>query len=496
MKKDNIQITRLLRITTGLIITFVILVQIYTIIQKKAFWLDEWFILYNIKFLNYSELFDNLLLMQQFPRVYLVILKFVAEISNYNYTALRFIPTIIQLINIIFIVFVIRKIVFPKNDFKGLLFILFFLSFQTTIFYFTQIKQYSMEMFFSLLSVYFYYYLSRNYKQIKIISFPYLFILLGIFLGSFFSYTFPITITPLLFSLFVTVIYNFINKEIKIKPLIPLLIFITALIINYFTDLQYVLNSKGHYDYFNEYIMNFDSISSILKSFYNIIRVFAYNFTFTPVHYHISFVIFLTLVGFIVTVYKQIRKLRSDNKQYIKSITFLENPNIAIYILLLLIITLTLYFLKMIPLGRPRVTYFSYIFTAYFLITGLFAVIKKVKYSKYLLVTIVIFATIFQITKEYSQEIKNENLLFDQKIYENVGNAQNYNLPIVVNTNEFYPASIAQKQENLVIKAHHLYKADKPINIYITEKDDFKKMQDSLDIEKYIKLNKYNFKIQ
>ncbi len=367
-----------------------------------------------------------------------------------------------------------------------------------------------MEMFFSLLSVYFYYYLSRNYKQIKIISFPYLFILLGIFLGSFFSYTFPITITPLLFSLFVTVIYNFTNKKLRIKPLIPLLIFITALIINYFTDLQYVLNSKGHYDYFNEYIMNYDSISSILKSFYNIIRVFAYNFTFTPVHYHISFVIFLyitkviviflTLVGFIVTVYKQIRKLRSDKKQYIKSITFLENPNIAIYILLLFIITLTLYFLKMIPLGRPRVTYFSYIFTVYFLITGLFVVIKKVKYSKYLLVTIVIFATMFQITKEYSQEIKNENLLFDQKIYENVGNAivnaQNYNLPIVVNTNEFYPASIMQKQENLVIKAHHLYKADKPINIYITEKDDFKKMQDSLDIEKYIKLNKYNFKIQ
>jgi len=134
---DKKNIDKLLKYGIGLVILFAIFSQLYSLIQIKAFWLDEWFILYNIKYKTYSELFGNLFYIQQFPRIYLILIKALAEIFNYNYFILRLVPTLMQIINIILIAFLIRKIVFPNNKYKGFLFILFFLSFQITWFYFT-----------------------------------------------------------------------------------------------------------------------------------------------------------------------------------------------------------------------------------------------------------------------------------------------------------------------------------------------------------------------
>lgn len=505
----NKQITKALNIIIGFIITFVVISQLYSLFQMKAFWLDEWFILYNLKYKSYTELFDNLFYIQQFPRLYLVIIKFIAEITNYNYFALRFMPTIMQLINIMFVTFVIRKIIFKKNNFQSFIFLLFFLSFQVTIIYFTQLKQYTMEMFFSLLSVYFYFYLSKKYEEIKIMSPSYLLILVGIFLGSFFSYTFPITITPLLFILFITTIYNFKNKKIYLKTIFPILVFLIALTINYFTDLQFVLNSDAQYGNFNEYLMNYNNLKSIIYGFYNIIRLFAYNFTYSPQNYDIAFVIFLhttkvliillTTIGLFKILFEQLDKIKLHKEKYLKSLSIYKKPDISIYFLGLFIITIILYLAQKLPLGQARINYFAFLFTTYFMITGLFFLIKKVKYIKYILVPIVLFATIFQISRNYYREFENKNLIFDQKIYKNVGsaiiNAQNTDLPIIVNNNEFYPASIMQDQENLIIKAHHLFKPNNPIKFYIIKSSNIKKLQDSLHFKSYIKLNKYNFEI-
>ena len=493
-----------------LLILFSIFSQIYSLIQLKAFWLDEWFILYNIKYKTYSKLFGNLFYIQQFPRVYLVIIKVLADISNYNYYILRLLPSTIQIVNIFFIAFLVRKIIFPNNENKGLLFILFFLSFQITIFYFTQLKQYTMEMFFSLLAIYYFHYLSKYYNRISIRSGSYILFLVGVFIGSFFSYTFPIVITPLLFSLFITLIYNFTYKKIDIKAFIPIIVFLISLIINYFTDLQYVLNNKEQYSNLDEYIMSYDSTVLLISGLYNIIRLFAYNFIFSPQNYHISFaiilylikitIIFLTLVGLIVKTKEQIVKMKTNKFNYLKSLRFRENPSIAVYFLLLFILTLVLYFLKILPIGQARINYFSFLFTTYFLITGLFSIINRFKRIKYLMITIVLFAIMFQNIRGNLREFKNKNLLFDQEIYENVGNAiiraQKNKLPIIVFNNEFYPSSIMKKQEELLIKSHHLNKPQTDIKYYITDSVSFfALLKDSIKGKEYIKLNKYNFKI-
>jgi len=366
-----------------------------------------------------------------------------------------------------------------------------------------------MEMFFSLLSLYFFYFFSKNYDKIKIKSVTYLLILLGIFTGSFFSYTFPIVILPLMISLFFTAVYDFRNKKVQIKPILPILIFLFSLVINYFTDLQYVLSSKEQYGNFAEYIMNYDSLNLIIKSLYNIIRIFAYNFTYTAQNYNIIFVlflyltkiviIFLTIIGLIIIIKGQFDKIRTDKLNYFKTFSFRTNPDISVYLLILFLATIFLYCLRILPLGQARINYFSYLFTTYFLIIGLSWIVLKHKYIKYFMISIVIFATMFQITRNYIREIENENLIFDQNIYENVGNAiikaQNDKLPIVVINNEFYPSSIIEKQENLLIKAHHLYKPNNPINLYIVDSLKLLNLQDSLKTVKYIKLNKYNYKV-
>lgn len=505
----NRQFERLLKYCVGFIILFAIFTQLYSLFKVKAFWLDEWFILYNLKYKSYSELFDNLFYIQQFPRVYLVIIKKLADITNYNYFALRFLPTLMQLINISFIFFTIRKIVFPNNNKQGYLFVLFFLSFQTTIFYFTQLKQYTMEMFFSLLSLYLFYYFSKNYERIKVKSVVYFSILIAIFSGSFFSYTFPIVIAPFMFFLSITAIHNFISKQFQFKPILPIIIFLISLICNYFTDLQFVLNSKEQYGNFDEYIMNYNSIGSIISSLYNIIRIFAYNFTYTPQNYNIIFALFLhltkiiiillTIIGFLIIIKEQFEKIRTNKINYWKSYSFRENPNISVYLLILFFVTIFLYFLRMLPAGQPRINYFSYLFTTYFLIVGLFWIITKSKYFKHFMITIVLFATMFQITRNYCRELENKNLIFDQKIYENVGSAiikaQTDNIPIVVMDNEFYPSTIMKKSETLLIKAHHLNKPNKEINFFVLDSLNLSTLNDSIKTVKYIKLNKHDFNI-
>ena len=162
--------------------------QIYSLVNIKGFWLDEWFILYNIKFRNYPDLFGNLYYAQQFPRIYLCIVKFISELFNYNYFAIRVLPFSIQVINIFLIYFFIGNILFPKCKIKAFLFILFFLSFHTTLFYFSQLKAYTMDIFFAFMSIWYFNYLSGNYRTIKIKSLGYTGMLFFIFSGSFFSY--------------------------------------------------------------------------------------------------------------------------------------------------------------------------------------------------------------------------------------------------------------------------------------------------------------------
>ena len=444
--------------------------------------------------------------MQQFPRVYLSIIKFLSETFNYNYFAIRILPFLIQVINIFLIYFLISKIVFPLNKVKASLFVLFFLSFHTTLFYFSQLKQYTMDMFFTFISIWYFYYLSLYYQKITTKSFGYIAMLVCIFLGPFFSYTFPIVVTPIMIGLFITFSLELYNKKFSIKPLLPLAIFILALLLNYYTDLQFVLSDKGQYHNFDMYVMNYSSNSLIMKSLLNIAWLFtsifffdkSYNSNFLYLLYFIKILVLIfSLLGFIILLYKQVVKLKIEKLWFFKSLSFTNTPGIQLYFLLLLFITLVLYLIKMLPVGTHRINYFCFTYISYFLITGIFFIIKKFDKLKYILLPVVFFAATFPAIRSDICELKNTNLNFDQKIYENVGNAINTaqinSLPIIVSYNEFYPMSIMEGQETLMIKSHHVYKPKYSIPVFVVKKGELDTFLKSLHSKEYIFLTKYNY---
>ncbi|RYE36951.1 MAG: hypothetical protein EOP48_29210, partial [Sphingobacteriales bacterium] len=94
LNRENRLAASLLWGSTIVLVVFAIASQLYTLSVYKAFWLDEWFILDSLKFKSYAQIFGELFHIQQFPRTYLVIIKWLAEITNYNYYALRFFPTL------------------------------------------------------------------------------------------------------------------------------------------------------------------------------------------------------------------------------------------------------------------------------------------------------------------------------------------------------------------------------------------------------------------
>gem|GEM_PF-1334310 len=481
--------------------------QIYSLVNMKGFWLDEWFILYNIKFHSYSGLFGNLFYMQQFPRIYLCIVKFISELFNYNYFAIRVLPFSIQVINVLLVYFLISKIVFPNSKLKAFLFILFFLSFHTTIFYFSQLKAYTMDIFFTFMSIWYFYYLSRNYKTIKIKSFGYVGMLFFIFSGSFFSYTFPIVVTPILFIFLITFLSEFFKGKLSLKPLIPIVIFMVALVLNYFTDLKFVLTNKGQYQNFDMYVMQYHSLGSIIKSLFNIVWIFtsmfffdkAYNTYFLGLLYFVKIIVLISaLSGFLLVFYRNFIKLKIKKIKYFSTISYFNAPGIEIYLLGLFFATLVLYFLKMLPVGTHRINYFCFTFSTYFLITGVFFIISKYNRIKYFLLPIILFASIFPTIRMNINEINGSDMDFDQKIYVNVGKAvlaaQSVHLPIIVSYNEFYPASIMEGQESLMIKAHHDYKPKDSIPVFVINKNEMVATLKNLKIDRYIFITKYNYK--
>jgi hypothetical protein len=482
--------------------------QVYSLINLKGFWLDEWFILYNIKFHSYSGLFNNLFYSQQFPRVYLSIVKFIAEIFNYNYFAIRVLPFLFQVINVFLVYYLISRIVFPANKLKALLFVLFFLSFHTTFFYFSQLKAYTADIFFTFMSIWYFYFLSKNYKTLNILSLGYLGMLAFIFSGFFLSYTFPIVFAPILLFLFLTFISEIRNHQLSLKSVLPIAVFIIALVLSYFTDLRFVLSDKGQYHNFNIYVMNYGSITLFIKSFSNILWLFtsmfffdkAFNNYFLILLYFIKIIILTSaVIGLVLLLCKYSKKIVAEKLDYVKSLNFTNTLSIDIYVLLLFIVTIGLYFLRMLPLGTHRINYFCFVFVTYFLVNGLFFLLKRFKQSKYILLPLIIFAAFFPAVQGNVNELKNNNLNFDQKIYDNVGNAlraAHYNsLPIVVPYNEFYPSSIMESQENLMIKAHHEYNPKDAIPVFVFKKGELNGLLNSLKLKSYIQISKYSFQI-
>lgn len=122
---------------------------IMVIAQVKPFWVDEWRVIYNLKYKTPAMLWGPLDFLQQFPRVYLEIIKAFTDLFGYSYIALRLPSWVIGTFTIIFCYRLMNRI-YGKNHFNRFLFVMILVSACTFTDYYVQIKQYTMDILLSL----------------------------------------------------------------------------------------------------------------------------------------------------------------------------------------------------------------------------------------------------------------------------------------------------------------------------------------------------------
>ena len=110
-----------------------------------SFWLDEAFIVYDVMNVPLSGMFGALPVCQQFPRLYLFIIKITGMIFGYGPYSMRILPLLFSIASMA----VWFKIILKSSDLlsRRIFFMLFFTGSVMFLQYSTEIKQYSADLF-------------------------------------------------------------------------------------------------------------------------------------------------------------------------------------------------------------------------------------------------------------------------------------------------------------------------------------------------------------
>lgn len=150
--------------------------------------------LYNIKFKNADQLWGKLDYTQQFPRVYLQIVKAFTSIFDYSYQSLRLQSFLVGAAALGLIWHLARRLFDDKPE--RYLFILVIAGNPMFIDYLGQVKHYEMEMLMGLLALWQYLEILQPTTPTKKTRSAALY--LSLLAAPFFSYTYPIAIAPAL----------------------------------------------------------------------------------------------------------------------------------------------------------------------------------------------------------------------------------------------------------------------------------------------------------
>lgn len=229
----------------------------FVLVQARPFWIDEWRVIYNLKYKSPGKLWGELAYMQQFPRVYLQLIKAFAAPFDYSYFTLR-LPSFIVGTFAMYLAYRLMKRIFPEGRQNKYLFLLIIFSCFTATEYYVQVKQYTMDILTSLIAIWqvmeVYRLLRGGASRWK----RYLLFCISLMIVPFFSYTYPIAIAPLFIMAPIQLIINRPNFNTRrIAMLVAVLVCSTAGIIGfYFVDVQQVIADKGMHMFWNFTFMN------------------------------------------------------------------------------------------------------------------------------------------------------------------------------------------------------------------------------------------------
>ncbi len=199
--------------------------SIYQYIFNRSLWLDEAKLAHNIVDRDYLELLEPMDSNQVAPFLFLWIERFFCQVFGINEFSLRLLPLIAFFCSI-FLVFKVSKLLIKNSTISWLVLVLFCLS-PLLIYYATEVKQYMLDVFVTLLLYYLFLrsYTSNFYKLVTLIIAG----VICVFLSN-------ISII-ILFTLSVYfVLFEYKNNKIA---LIPIPFWILAFVLYYF---QFIFN--------------------------------------------------------------------------------------------------------------------------------------------------------------------------------------------------------------------------------------------------------------
>lgn len=341
-------IRRVTRFTLGFIVAwgFVIVLA-----QVRPFWLDEWRVIYNLKYKSFTSIFGTLDYMQQFPRVYLWLIKCFSCPFDYSYFTLR-LPSYLVGVAVIFACYRLMNKLYPERNFNRFLFVLILVSSFTFTEYFVQIKQYTMDILLSLLAIYQLLELLSLHERERWNWRRYLLLCISFLVLPFFSYTYPLAIAPVYFVMLLQCIYLYKHKSRQAYRLLflqiwlPLLLCMCSIVVFYITDVKQLMADAGMRQFWGHRLM---------REGFSFISFFTCTFElFANLGAGLIFTALLGITGVCALCYG-VYKSASGIKERDGS----TGAFIVCYSVVLIFIILILFGLGKFPLGETRLNAFT-----------------------------------------------------------------------------------------------------------------------------------------
>jgi len=230
--------------------------------QVKPFWIDEWRLIYNLKFKDPATLWGPLDFTQQFPRVYLEMMKIFTRLFDYSYFTMR-LPSCLVATATILLCYRLMNKIYKPDTVTRFLFVFILVSSVTFTEYFVQVKQYTMEIFLSLVAIWqLLGVLGINNNGVQHKG-RYALLCLTFLVAPFFSYTYPIAAAPIFLVVLTQNILKFRSKdEPKQKPQIlflqwlPLFFAACSIVVFYLIDVSRVMADKEMNAYWSYRMMS------------------------------------------------------------------------------------------------------------------------------------------------------------------------------------------------------------------------------------------------
>lgn len=318
--------------------------------QVKPFWIDEARVIYNLKFRNAAMLWGQLDYLQQFPRVYLQLVKLFTAAFDYNYTSLR-IPSFIVGTSLILFSYRLMNKLYSIANYNRFLFILILISASTFTDYYVEIKQYTMDLLLGFVAIWQLLELVQINSNKSTTQARYVLLCTSFLAIPFFSYTYPIAIAPAFMIQLTFSTITLMDKDIQsgkiailAKQLFPLFLCGLSIAVFYLIDVNQLMGDKDMHQFWGHLMMkNGFSLSVFAYGFYNLFAEIG-----SGMLYWYIFGI-LGVISFLSGAYHFL-KYRWDN-----SIAHI----MQFYSILLLIIMIILFLGGKYPLGEPRLNAFA-----------------------------------------------------------------------------------------------------------------------------------------